>query len=233
MARIYQSGGQGEVIGVLNEFIRPQDVVICAAGSLPGDLHKLWRTRDHRAYHLEYGYSCMGYEVAAGMGVKQADPEREVYVMVGDGSFLMMHTEIVTMVAEGIKVNILVLDNQGYASIGGLSKGLGSDGFGTKYRKRTSDGLTGEPVEIDFAANCASLGAEVFSPKDSEELKAALQSARDVQDKPVCICLKVDRRHRVGGYESWWDVPVAEVSEDPEVRAARQRYEEAREARRP
>ncbi|MBN9413915.1 MAG: 3D-(3,5/4)-trihydroxycyclohexane-1,2-dione acylhydrolase (decyclizing) [Candidatus Eremiobacteraeota bacterium] len=233
VARIYQSGGQGEVIGVLNEFIRPQDVVICAAGSLPGDLHKLWRTRDHRAYHLEYGYSCMGYEVAAGMGVKQADPEREVYVMVGDGSFLMMHTEIVTMVAEGIKVNILVLDNQGYASIGGLSKGLGSDGFGTKYRKRTSDGLTGEPVEIDFAANCASLGAEVFSPKDSEELKAALQSARDVQDKPVCICLKVDRRHRVGGYESWWDVPVAEVSEDPEVRAARQRYEEAREARRP
>ncbi len=233
VTRIYQNGGQGEVIGVLNEFIRPQDVVLCAAGSLPGDLHKLWRTREHRAYHLEYGYSCMGYEIAAGMGVKQADPEREVYVMVGDGSFLMMHTEIVTMVAEGIKVNILVLDNQGYASIGGLSKSVGSDGFGTKYRKRTAEGLTGDPVEIDFAANCASLGAQVFSPKNSQELKEALREASSVQDKPVCICLKVDRRQRVGGYESWWDVPVAEVSEDAQVQAARQRYEETRTARRP
>lgn len=232
VTRIYSNGGQGEVIGVLNEFIRPQDVVICAAGSLPGDLHKLWRTREHRAYHLEYGYSCMGYEIAAGLGVKQADPEREVYVMVGDGSFLMMHTEIVTMVAEGIKVNILVLDNQGYASIGGLSKSLGSDGFGTKYRKRTPDGLTGEPVEIDFAANCASLGAAVFAPQDSQQLKQALQAAKEIQNQPVCICLKVDRRQRVGGYESWWDVPVAEVSDDAEVQAARQRYVETRKARR-
>lgn len=233
VSRIYRSGAQGEVIGVLNRSIRPQDVVVCAAGSLPGDLHKLWRTREHRAYHLEYGYSCMGYEIAAGMGVKLADPEREVYVMVGDGSFLMMHSEIVTMVSEGIKVNILILDNGGYASIGGLSKSLGSDGFGTKYRKRTSQGLTGEPVEVDFAANCASLGAAVFSPKDSLELQEALQKAKEVQNRPVCICLKVDRRQRVGGYESWWDVPVAEVSEDPEVQAARRSYEEIRLARRP
>jgi 3D-(3,5/4)-trihydroxycyclohexane-1,2-dione acylhydrolase (decyclizing) len=233
VARIYASGGQAEVIGVLNEAIRPQDVVICAAGSLPGDLHKLWRTREHRAYHLEYGYSCMGYEIAAGLGVKQADPEREVYVMVGDGSFLMMHTEIVTMVAEGIKVMILVLDNQGYASIGGLSKAVGSDGFGTKYRKRTPQGLTGEPVEVDFAANCRSLGAEVFAPKTSDELRAALQEAKKVQNKPVCLCLKVDRRQRVGGYESWWDVPVAEVSDDEAVQAARQRYDQTRAARRP
>jgi 3D-(3,5/4)-trihydroxycyclohexane-1,2-dione acylhydrolase (decyclizing) len=165
VARIYAGGGQAEVIGVLNDFSRPQDVVICAAGSLPGDLHKLWRTRQPRGYHLEYGYSCMGYEIAAGMGVKQADPEREVYVMVGDGSFLMMHTEIVTMVAEGIKVVIVILDNHGFASIGGLSKSVGSDGFGTKYRHRTAEGLVGENVEVDFAANCASLGARVFSPK--------------------------------------------------------------------
>ncbi|MFN8610588.1 MAG: 3D-(3,5/4)-trihydroxycyclohexane-1,2-dione acylhydrolase (decyclizing) [Vulcanimicrobiota bacterium] len=233
VCRIYAGGGQGEIIGVLNETIRPQDVVICAAGSLPGDLHKLWRTRDHRAYHLEYGYSCMGYEVAAGLGVKQADPEREVYVMVGDGSFLMMHTEIVTMVAEGLKVNILVLDNQGYASIGGLSKSVGSDGFGTKYRMRTPEGLTGEPVEIDFAANCRSLGAEVFAPQNSAELKTALEQARQIEGRPVCICLKVDRRQRVGGYESWWDVPVAEVSQDEAVQAARRRYEETRKARRP
>lgn len=232
VSRIYAAGGQGEIIGVLNETIRPQDVVICAAGSLPGDLHKLWRTREHRAYHLEYGYSCMGYEIAAGLGVKQADPDREVYVMVGDGSFLMMHTEIVTMVAEGLKVVVLVLDNQGYASIGGLSKSVGSDGFGTKYRKRTAEGLTGEPVEVDFAANCRSLGAHVFSPQDSQELRAALLEARQIQGQPVCICLKVDRRQRVGGYESWWDVPVAEVSEDESVRQARQRYEETRKARR-
>ena len=233
VSRIYSAGGQGEIIGLLNQFIRPQDVVICAAGSLPGDLHKLWRTREHRAYHMEYGYSCMGYEIAAGLGVKQADPEREVYVMVGDGSFLMMHTEIVTMVAEGLKVVILVLDNGGYASIGGLSKAVGSDGFGTKYRKRTEAGLVGDPVEIDFAANCASLGAVVFSPQSSAELKEALQKTRDVQNRPVCITLKVDRRQRVGGYESWWDVPVAEVSVDPEVQAARQRYQETRKARRP
>jgi len=233
VSRIYSAGGQGEIIGVLNEFIRPQDVVICAAGSLPGDLHKLWRTREHRAYHMEYGYSCMGYEIAAGLGVKQADPEREVYVMVGDGSFLMMHTEIVTMVAEGLKVIIVVLDNQGYASIGGLSKAVGSDGFGTKYRKRTEGGLVGEPVEVDFAANCASLGAEVFSPQNSAELKEALAKAQAVQNRPVCIAMKVDRRQRVGGYESWWDVPVAEVSDDAEVQAARARYDQTRKARRP
>ena len=116
---------QGEVVGMVNTQTRPQDVVLCAAGSLPGDLHKLWRTREARGYHLEYGYSCMGYEVAGGLGVKMADPEREVYVMVGDGSFLMMHTEIVTMVQEGIKVNIIVIDNHGYASIGALSKECG------------------------------------------------------------------------------------------------------------
>ena len=131
------------------------------------------------------------------------------------------------------EVVILVLDNQGYASIGGLSKSLGSDGFGTKYRKRTNRGLVGDPVEIDFAANCASLGAEVFSPQTSAELKEALQKAQIVQHKPVCIPMKVDRRQRVGGYESWWDVPVAEVSDDVEVQAARARYQETRKARRP
>ncbi|MBT9582288.1 3D-(3,5/4)-trihydroxycyclohexane-1,2-dione acylhydrolase (decyclizing) [bacterium] len=233
VARIYAGGGQAEVIGVLNDFSRPQDVVICAAGSLPGDLHKLWRTRQPRGYHLEYGYSCMGYEIAAGMGVKQADPEREVYVMVGDGSFLMMHTEIVTMVAEGIKVVIVILDNHGFASIGGLSKSVGSDGFGTKYRHRTAEGLVGENVEVDFAANCASLGARVFSPQNGAEFRAALEESRQVQDRPVCIVLQVDRRQRVGGYESWWEVPVAEVSTDPAVQAARKTYEETRRSRRP
>lgn len=236
VTRIYHAGEgltQARVIGILNSFSRPQDVVVCAAGSLPGDLHKLWRTRDARGYHLEYGYSCMGYEIAGGMGIKQADPEREVYVMVGDGSFLMLSSEIVTMVTEGIKVVILVLDNHGFASIGGLSKSIGSDGFGTKYRYRTGEGLDGDNVEVDFAANCASLGAHVFTPEDEEGLHKALEESRKMEGRPVCIVLDVDRRQRVPGYESWWDVPIAEVSADIQVQEARARYEGERRERRP
>jgi 3D-(3,5/4)-trihydroxycyclohexane-1,2-dione acylhydrolase (decyclizing) len=218
---------QGEVIGMVNTQSRPQDVVLCAAGSLPGDLHKLWRTRDPRGYHLEYGFSCMGYEIAGGLGVKMADPEREVYVMVGDASFLMMSSEIVTMVQEHVKVNIIVLDNHGYASIGGLSKSVGSDGFGTKYRYRSDEGqLTGETLPIDFAQNCESLGAKVFRANDREAFSAALEEAKTIQDRPVCIVVEVDRRQRVGGYESWWDVAVAEVSENPDVQQARADYED-------
>ena len=174
---------QGEVIGVVNTLSRPQDVVLCAAGSLPGDLHKLWRTRDPKGYHLEYGFSTMGYEIAGGLGVKLAAPEREVYVMVGDASYLMMHTEIVTAVQEGIKLNIIILDNHGYASIGGLSKSVGSDGFGTKYRYRSGSGqLDGETLPIDFAANAASLGAQVMRAANKDELADALTKAKG--DRP-------------------------------------------------
>jgi 3D-(3,5/4)-trihydroxycyclohexane-1,2-dione acylhydrolase (decyclizing) len=218
---------QSEVVGMVNTFSQPRDVVLCAAGSLPGDLHKLWRTREARGYHMEYGYSCMGYEIAGGMGVKMADPSREVYVMVGDGSFLMMSSEIVTMVQEKLKVTIVLLDNHGYASIGGLSKSVGSDGFGTKYRYREEDQLSGETLPIDFALNCASLGAHVITTHTHDELTAALQEAQNVQDQPVCIVVEVDRRVRVSGYESWWDVPVAEISDNPDVQTARQGYEEA------
>ena len=130
---------QGEVIGAVNRVSRPQDVVVCAAGSLPGDLHKLWRTRNPKGYHLEYGYSCMGYEIAGGLGVKMADPSREVYVMVGDGSFLMMSSEIATSIQEGYKLNIILLDNHGFSSIGGLSQAVGSQGFGTDYRFRRGE----------------------------------------------------------------------------------------------
>lgn len=217
---------QSEVVGLVNTCSEPRDVVLCAAGSLPGDLHKLWRTREARGYHLEYGFSCMGYEIAGGMGVKMADPSREVYVMVGDGSYLMMNTEIVTMVQEKLKVTIVVLDNHGYASIGGLSKSVGSDGFGTKYRYREDDHLIGENLPIDFALNCSSLGAHVITASNYEELQAALMEAKNVHDQPVCIVVEVDRRVRVGGYESWWDVPVAEISENPDVQTARQDYEE-------
>lgn len=221
---------QGEVIGMVNTQSRPQDVVLCAAGSLPGDLHKLWRTRDPKGYHLEYGYSCMGYEIAGGMGVAMADPDREVYVLVGDGSFLMLSSEIVTMVQEGIKVNIILLNNYGYASIGGLSKSVGSDGFGTKYRFRDdeSDLLTGDNIPVDFAKNCESLGAHVIVAKTREEFSQALEDAKSIKGKPVCIVTDTDRRQRVGGYESWWDVAVAEVSDNPDVQQSRQDYEEAK-----
>ncbi len=216
---------QGEVIGMVNSLSDAGDTVLCAAGSLPGDLHKLWRTRNRKGYHLEYGYSTMGYEIAGGMGVKMADPEREVWVMVGDGSFLMMHTEIVTMAQEGIKVNIIVLDNHGFASIGGLSKSVGSDGFGTKFRYRTESGqLDGETLPIDFAKNCESLGAYVIRAKDREEFSRAMEEAKKIQGGPVCIVTEVDRRQRVDGYGSWWDVPVAEVSESDSVKQAREAY---------
>ena len=219
---------QGEVIGVVNTLSRPQDVVMCAAGSLPGDLHKLWRTRNPKGYHLEYGFSTMGYEIAGGIGIKMAAPEREVYVMVGDGSYLMMNSEIVTAVQEGIKITIVLIDNHGFASIGGLSKSVGSDGFGTKYRYRTESGhLDGEVLPVDYAANAASLGAHVIRANNKDELANALQEAQKL-DVPVCIVVETDRRERVPGYESWWDVAVAEVSENPAVQQARKEYEQAK-----
>ena len=220
---------QGEVIGVVNTLSQPQDVVLCAAGSLPGDLHKLWRTRDPKGYHLEYGFSTMGYEIAGGIGVKLAAPERDVYVMVGDGSYLMLNTEIVTMVQEKLKVIIVLLDNHGFASIGGLSKSVGSDGFGTKYRYRTdSEHLDGETLPVDYAANCASLGAHVIKATNRDDLADALREAQQYEGGPVCIVIEVDRSQRVSGYESWWDVAVAEVSDNPDVQQARAEYEEAK-----
>ena len=217
---------QGEVIGMVNSLTAAGDTVLCAAGSMPGDLHKLWRTRSRKGYHLEYGYSTMGYEIAGGMGVKMADPEREVWVLVGDGSFLMMHSEIVTMVQERLKVNIIVVDNHGHASIGALSKSVGSDGFGTKFRYRTDSGqLDGETLPIDFAKNCESLGAHVIRARDRDEFSRAIETAKTITGVPVCIVTEVDRRQRVPGYGAWWDVPVAEVSENEAVQAARADYE--------
>lgn len=228
--RIYNLGhqpllSQGEVIGALNMFSGPTDVVLSAAGSLPGDLHKLWRTQDPKGYHLEYGYSCMGYEIAGGLGVKMAAPDREVYVMVGDGSYLMMAQEMVTAIQEGIKITIILLDNHGFASIGGLSQSLGSEGFGTEYRYRNSeDQLKGDVLPIDFVANATSMGAHVISAKSLADFNSALQLAKQ-QNKTTVIVVPVDRNQRVGGYESWWDVPVAETSTMPSVQQARLHYE--------
>lgn len=235
--RVYHLGhgplvSQGEVIGAVNEAAGSRGVVVCAAGSLPGDLHKLWRTRDPGGYHVEYGYSCMGYEIAGGLGVKMAAPDREVFVMVGDGSYLMMSSEMITSIQEGYKLTIVVLDNHGFGSIGGLSHAVGVQGFGTEYRYRSATGgLDGAYLPVDLAANAASLGAHVIRAGTIEEVRAALVAAREVERTTV-IVVEVDREQRVPQYESWWDVPVAEVAEVAEVQQARQEYEAARRAER-
>ena len=220
---------QAQLIGALQEALAPTDVIVCAAGSLPGDLHKLWRARDPKGYHLEYGYSCMGYEIAGGLGVKMAAPERGVYVLVGDGSYLMMAQEIVTAVQERIAVTIVLLDNHGFASIGGLSESVGSGGFGTRYRYRNpaTGELDGEVLPVDLAVNAASLGARVFRAETLTAFHEAIAAAR-TEAGPSVIVVSVDRESRVGGYESWWDVPVAEVSTAREVQDARASYETAR-----
>ena len=217
---------QSEVIGIVNSVTEPRDVLVCAAGSLPGDLHKLWRARDPKGYHMEYGYSCMGYEIAGGLGVKMAAPDREVYVMVGDGSYLMMAQEIHTAIQEGCKLNIILLDNHGFASIGGLSEACGGGGFGTEYRYRDNGSLSGATVPVDFVANAASLGALAVRACSLDELKQALLASKSSERTTVTV-VEVDREPRVPGYESWWDVPIAEVSESEGVRAARRAYEAA------
>ncbi|HKE15818.1 MAG TPA: thiamine pyrophosphate-dependent enzyme, partial [Kofleriaceae bacterium] len=215
---------QSEVIGAVNELSGPRDVVVCAAGSLPGDLHKLWRSRDPKSYHVEYGYSCMGYEIAGGLGIGLADPGRAVTVMVGDASYLMMAQEIVTAVQEGVKMAVVVIDNHGYASIGSLSQSVGSGGFSCATRRRGPDGqLSGEVLAIDFAANARSLGAHAVRAGSRAELAAALAEAR-AQGGVSVVVVETDPSVRVGGYDSWWDVPVAEVSSMDGVAAAREAW---------
>ena len=216
---------QGEVIGVLNATLGPTDIIVNAAGSLPGDLHKLWRTRDPKGYHMDYGYSCMGYEVAAGLGIKMADPGREVYVLVGDGSYLMMAQEIVTSLQEKMKLNIVLFDNHGFSSIGGLSRACGSGGFGTEYRYR-EEGLTGPVIRTDFAANAASLGAYTVTARTYDQLGPALADAKK-QTRTSVVVVETDYHDRVPGYDTWWDVPIAEVSESQTVQEARAAYVEA------
>jgi 3D-(3,5/4)-trihydroxycyclohexane-1,2-dione acylhydrolase (decyclizing) len=217
---------QGEVIGLVNEIMRAEDTMVCAAGSLPGDLHKLWRTKKPGGYHMEYGYSCMGYEIAGGLGVKMADPKRDVYVLVGDGSYLMMAQEIVTSVQEGYKLNIVLLDNHGFSSIGGLSRSCGNEGMGTNYRYRRGAKYGGDLLPVDFMSNAASLGAWATRAKTREELATALAEGRK-QEHTSVVVVETAYDQRVPGYESWWDVAIAEVSEREAVKVARKKYEEA------
>jgi 3D-(3,5/4)-trihydroxycyclohexane-1,2-dione acylhydrolase (decyclizing) len=217
---------QGAVIGILNSFTEASDIIVCAAGSLPGDLHKLWRTRQAGGYHMEYGFSCMGYEIAGGLGVKMAHPAREVYVLVGDGSYLMMAQEIVTSLQENCKLNIVLFDNHGFSSIGGLSRACGNDGMGTNYRYRRGPAYDGDILPVDFAANAASLGAWTSNARTLDELRAALVEGRK-QARTAVVVIETSYEERVPGYESWWDVPIAEISESEAVQAARKNYDEA------
>jgi 3D-(3,5/4)-trihydroxycyclohexane-1,2-dione acylhydrolase (decyclizing) len=217
---------QGELIGAVNELSAPDTIMVCAAGSLPGDLHKLWRARHPKNYHLEYGYSCMGYEIAGGLGIKMAAPDRDVYVMVGDGSYLMMNSEIVTSIQENYKLVIVLLDNDGYKSIGALSRSLGQDGFGTRYTYPSNGVLPGDTagaevqaLPVDLAANARSLGAHVIECKTYADFVAALDAVRTT-DRTSVIYIQNDRYVGVPNYESWWDVSVAEVSDMPQVEAA-------------
>lgn len=220
---------QSEVIGVVNEVSEPRDVVVCAAGSMPGDLHKLWRTRDPKGYHVEYGYSCMGYEIAGGLGAKMACPDRDVFVMVGDGSYLMMSQELVTAVQERVKLIVVLVQNHGFASIGALSESVGAPRFGTWYRYRNPDTgrLDGDVLPVDLAANAASLGVRVLRAKGVDELRAALQDAK-AHDGPTLVHVDADPLVYSPSSEAWWDVPVAEVSELDATRQARKQYEAAK-----
>jgi 3D-(3,5/4)-trihydroxycyclohexane-1,2-dione acylhydrolase (decyclizing) len=235
VTRLYSHGhgplpAQSEVIGAVNELSAPRDVVVCAAGSMPGDLHKLWRTRDAKGYHVEYGYSTMGYEIAGGLGVKMADPARDVYVMVGDGSYLMMAQELVTSIQERLKLTVVLVDNQGFASIGALSRSKGTAGFGTRYRYRSNGSLgddsgesDGEPLPVDLARTAEGMGAHVIRARSVEELRDALIAAKKIE-RTVVVHVVTDRHEGVPDYESWWDVPVAEVSRPGDVDNAREEH---------
>lgn len=231
---------QTQIIGVVNELSDPRDVVVCAAGSMPGDLHKLWRTRDRKGYHVEYGFSCMGYEIAGGLGAKMAvldaarlngEDDRDVFVLVGDGSYLMMNTELVTAVQEGIKIIVVLVQNHGFASIGALSESLGSQRFGTKYRYRTATGLDGDRLPVDLAANAASLGADVISADGIDEFRDAVARAK-TSTRTTVIHVETNPLISAPDSQAWWDVPVAEVSQLASTQEARRTYEKNKSAQR-
>jgi len=216
---------QAEVIRLVDESADPRDVVVGAAGSLPGDLHRLWRSRDPKSYHMEYGYSCMGYEIAGGLGAKIGAPDRTVYVMVGDGSYLMMMQDIMTAVQEKTPIIVVLVDNKGYGSIEALSRASGSEGFGNRFLYRTDTGqLDGDNVDIDLSMNARSLGAEVIDADTRESFQEALKTARG-SGKTTVIHVRVDRKGRFGGTGAWWDVPVAEVSTLEGTQEIRRSYE--------
>ncbi|TYP74095.1 3D-(3,5/4)-trihydroxycyclohexane-1,2-dione acylhydrolase (decyclizing) [Paenibacillus methanolicus] len=225
---------QTRALGVINEALHPSDVIVAAAGSLPGDLHRLWRSAEPKTYHMEYGFSCMGYEVSGAFGAALAEPGGDVYAVVGDGSYLMLHSELVTSLQEGVKITVLLFDNSGFQCIHNLQRGQGSDGFGNefRYRERATGRLTGNYMPMDFAAHARSLGASAYTVRTSEELREAIEQARK-EPVSTLIEIKVLPGTNTDGYESWWRVDVPSVSESPKVasahRAMAERIGQARE----
>jgi 3D-(3,5/4)-trihydroxycyclohexane-1,2-dione acylhydrolase (decyclizing) len=216
------------VIGLVNEAAGGKATVVCAAGNMPGELLRLWRPEDPKAYHLEYGFSCMGYEIPGGIGVKLAEPERDVVVMIGDGTYLMMNSEIVTAVAEGLKLTIVVVDNHGYQCILGLQRICGVSDFGNelRFRDKKTGTLTGDYVPIDFKKHAEAMGAHaVFAPTVAEVTKA-VQEAKQ-RDGVSVIVVPADPEKRMPGLGTWWDVPVAEVSAAEQTRKTRETYEKS------
>ena len=220
---------QPEVIGILNDAVGGHATVVCAAGSLPGDLLKLWRPEDSKAYHLEYGYSCMGYEIPAGIGIKMAEPEREVVVAIGDGTYLMLNSEIVTAVAEGVRITVVVFDNHGYQCIKDLAANCGTTtqfGNELRFREAATGRLTGAYIPVDFAKHAEAMGAIGVTARTEDEIRAAVAAARTA-DRTTVIHVHVSPEKRAPGYEGWWDVPPAQVSAQNDVNAARERYASA------
>jgi 3D-(3,5/4)-trihydroxycyclohexane-1,2-dione acylhydrolase (decyclizing) len=226
--------GELEVIGLVNETVGGKATMVCAAGGMPGELLRLWRPEDPKAYHVEYGYSCMGYEIAGGLGVKLAEPGREVVVMVGDGSYLMMNSEIVTAVGEGIKLTIVLVDNHGYQCILGLQRAVGVSDFGNelRYRDHATKQLTGEYIPVDFKKHAESMGANAIFARSAADLKKAINDSRNA-DRVTVIVVPVDPEKRMPGMGTWWDVPVAEVSAEERTRKTREDYEKATQSQRP
>jgi 3D-(3,5/4)-trihydroxycyclohexane-1,2-dione acylhydrolase (decyclizing) len=218
---------QTEVLGALNETVGPDATIVQAAGSMPGDLQMLWRAEDPKQYHVEYAFSCMGYEIAGALGIKMAAPEREVYSLVGDGSYLMMAQEIVTAVSENIKLIVILVQNHGFASIGALSESLGSQRFGTNYRFRDAESgqLDGDILPVDLALNAQSMGADVIRVTGINEFRKALDVAR-AATRTTVIHIDTDPQAPVPSSESWWDVPVSEVSRLDSTQQAYQVYQQ-------
>ena len=222
------------VIGLVNETVGGKATLVCAAGGMPGELLRLWRPEDPKAYHMEYGFSCMGYEIPGGIGVKLAEPDREVVVMVGDGSYLMMNSEIVTAVGEGLRLTIVLVDNHGYQCILGLQRAVGVSDFGNelRFRDAKTKQLTGKYIPVDFQKHAESMGAHSIFARTADELKKALGEARKA-DRVTVIVVPVDPEKRMPGLGTWWDVPVAEVSSQEKTRQTREIYEKATENQRP
>ncbi|MBT2888269.1 3D-(3,5/4)-trihydroxycyclohexane-1,2-dione acylhydrolase (decyclizing), partial [Streptomyces sp. McG5] len=226
---------QTQLLGALDALVTGEDILVNAAGSLPGDLHRLWRARSADQYHVEYGYSCMGYEIPGALGILLADPHRPVWALVGDGTYLMNPTELVTAVQESLPLKLVLVDNHGYASIGGLSRAVGAEGFGTAYRMPGPGGLLdGEPLPLDLAANAASLGVRMLRAETVAELGEALAEVRTAT-VPTGVYVRTETPDTVSSptpAQAWWDVPVARTAHREEAARARQEYDRNVAARR-